>query len=478
MKKNILFNVALTLSNIVLPIVTFPYASHILGPSGIGKVQFAQTFVQYFSFLAALGVPIYGVRAIAQSKNNLQRRRVIFSNLVFLNFLFSLVFLLIYFFIVTSSDFLIRDKSFYIVGVLPIFLSFSNVDWFFAGTEKFKIIALRSIIAKLITSILIFVLVKNRIDDLVYFSLLIISILISNIYNIITLRGEFSIVFVNKKEIKYHIRPLILIFATVIAGSIYSTVDVLILGRIRGYTEVGFYSAATKINKMTVPVLTAISSAILPRLSFEFDNLNFAEGKKIVQNSLDVTTLLGIPLVMGVTFLAPELVKIIAGNEFNPAIISVQIMAPIILIISLSTIFSMQILTPLSKDLQNATSIFCGLIISVTLNLVLVYKYGYIGTTISYVTSELIVMLMFVYFAIKEIKFQIKWREILIYLTLSMTFIILINQLREIFISDLIVILLSILFCLIWYFGALYFIVRNNLVRKEVNLLLKSKIKH
>ena len=69
-KKNYFFNVILSISNILFPILTIPYASRILGPEGMGKVQFVNSFTQYFILLAALGIPIYGTREIAKLQNN------------------------------------------------------------------------------------------------------------------------------------------------------------------------------------------------------------------------------------------------------------------------------------------------------------------------------------------------------------------------------------------------------------------------
>jgi O-antigen/teichoic acid export membrane protein len=474
-KANIFFSIALTLSNILIPLVSFPYASHLLGPSGIGKVQFAQTFVQYFSFLAALGVPTYGIRAIAKSKNNDSEQRKVFSNLVFLNLIFSFFFLLIYALIIFNSTFLYQDLKFYIIGAVPILLSFSNVDWYFSGLEKFRLIAIRSILAKLLSTILIFVLVLDRNDELIYFFLISSSVLLNNIFNIISLRKLFSLKEVKRKEILLHIKPLLLIFSMVIAGSIYSAVDVIILGRLKGFVQVGYYSAASKITKMVIPILTAISAALLPRLSFEIQNANISEGKKMMQKSLEITFLLGIPIVFGVSFLAPELVKLIAGSEFLPAVIAVQLMAPVILIISISTICSVQILLSHAKDVQNAISIYIGLFISVVLNFFLMPRLGYIGATISNLCSELAVMIMFLIFSSRLIKLNFNWRDIIKSILISCFFLLIIEILRKFILINSLLVISSIILCSIWYFSLHFFVTKNEIIKKEITNLLKLR---
>ena len=70
MNRNYFYNLLLSVVNILFPIITFPYASHIIGPDGIGKVQHAIFFAESFALIAALGIPLYGISAIAKSNSD------------------------------------------------------------------------------------------------------------------------------------------------------------------------------------------------------------------------------------------------------------------------------------------------------------------------------------------------------------------------------------------------------------------------
>ena len=89
MKKNFLFNLLLSISNILFPIISFPYAARILGPAGIGKVQFIFSYAQYFALFAALGIPIYGVKEIAKHYQDEHKTKSIFLSLSSLFFIAS-----------------------------------------------------------------------------------------------------------------------------------------------------------------------------------------------------------------------------------------------------------------------------------------------------------------------------------------------------------------------------------------------------
>jgi O-antigen/teichoic acid export membrane protein len=82
MAKNYFYNLLLTIANLLFPLISFPYVSRVLGPDGIGKVQFAFSFAQYFAMIAGFGIPIYGMREIARHRNDVEGRSRVFLELV------------------------------------------------------------------------------------------------------------------------------------------------------------------------------------------------------------------------------------------------------------------------------------------------------------------------------------------------------------------------------------------------------------
>ena len=65
-RKNVFYNVLLAITQVLFPLITFPYLARTLGPEHVGVLNFAESFAKYFVLLAALGSPIYGVREIAK----------------------------------------------------------------------------------------------------------------------------------------------------------------------------------------------------------------------------------------------------------------------------------------------------------------------------------------------------------------------------------------------------------------------------
>ncbi|HCN82743.1 MAG TPA: flippase, partial [Sphingobacteriaceae bacterium] len=176
MSRNYFYNVLISLTNILFPIITFPYASHVLGPVGIGKVQFVISFAQYFALFAALGIPLYGITETARSKGNKDGLSKVFSELVFLHTLVGIAFSVIYFSIILLHPFFKPDIHLYIASGLIILLGFTSVDWFYSGIERYRLIAFRSVFIKTIAVIFLFVFVKSAGDYFNYLLILLFSL--------------------------------------------------------------------------------------------------------------------------------------------------------------------------------------------------------------------------------------------------------------------------------------------------------------
>ena len=70
---NLIVNGIKTLMSVLFPLITFPYASRILGASGIGKVNYASSIISYFSLIASLGISTYAIREGARIREDREK---------------------------------------------------------------------------------------------------------------------------------------------------------------------------------------------------------------------------------------------------------------------------------------------------------------------------------------------------------------------------------------------------------------------
>jgi len=467
MRKNIIYNILLSLTNILFPLISFPYAARILGPTGIGEVQFVMSFAQYFSIFAAIGIPIYGVREIAKVSDSPAKLSSTFLSLSTLFFLTSVVMTVLYFLVVFFHPFFSNNQAYYIIAGILVFLSFSYTDWYYSGIEAFHKITIRSIVIKTISLALLYTFVKTSNDIYNYLWISIFSILGNQVYNFIDIYFHLEI----KKpgfSFEPHIKPLLLIFGATIASSIYTLWDTIILYFLTTPEIVGYYTVSSKLTKLIIPVITAIGGALIPTITYHYSNQQIETAKSYLKSSLDVTIFTTIPVTVGLMTLAPELIYTFAGEAFKPGIITMQIMSILPIVIGLGHLLSFQLLIPFGQNKAVFVSMLIGLAVSIVANLVLVPLFLDKGAAISAVITETLVCAAYYYHISAENKFKIHYN--LLYQTIisSLVFVPIIAGIRMAFDNPIVICILSIFTCVLAYSILQFFVFKNVGVFKSI----------
>ncbi len=474
MKKNYIYNLLISIVNILFPILSFPYASRILGSVGIGKVQIVSSFAIYFSLIAALGIPIYGIQAVAKVRHNRKELSKVFSELIIIHFVMSIIVSVVYVFIISFFSFFAANIQLYYYSVLIVIMGFTSVDWFYIGLEEFRIISVRAVVVKIAALIFLFFFVKNLQDVRMYLFIFLFSILGNNFISFALINKSTSFIYKNI-NIKKHLRPLIFIFATNIATSMYMILDSVILGFLSTESAVGLYTASVKLTKISVPFITSLGVILLPNLSKGFNDNNQTQVQGLLNKSFLYISFFSIPIAMGLYVLAPEFIYVFSGMKFLNAIPCMQILSLLPVFIGFGYFFSIQILVPLGKNKEIFYSVVVGMLIGFALNFLFVPRMNEKGAAIANVTCEAIVTILYYYFIKKEYSFHYDWGLLLKSLLSSLFFIPIVLSVRSLNLNELFTLSISIVICSLSYFMAQYYFFKNQLILKII-VWLRIKI--
>ena len=215
--KNFIYNIIYQVLILILPLISAPYISRILGAEGIGTYSYTYSIVSYFVMFAMLGINNYGNRLIAQTRDDKEKLSINFWSLYILEFIITAIVLIAYIIFIT---FIIKeDKLMYILQFGYILSSFFDINWFFFGIEEFKITVTRNTIIKILSFVLLFIFVKTKSDIYIYTIILVISNFISNIVLWPFIFKRIKKVKISFKDIFKHLKPCIILFIPVIAVS-------------------------------------------------------------------------------------------------------------------------------------------------------------------------------------------------------------------------------------------------------------------
>lgn len=185
LKANYLFNLANTISGLLFPLITFPYASRILLADGIGQINFFQSIIQYITLLTCLGIPMYAIREVAKIRENIEERNKVTVEILLLHTSLTVVGYIIMILLVATVTKIQVDILLFLLLSTTIFFTAIGCEWFYQGVEDFKYITIRGLIVKTISVILLFLLVKTKEDIMWYAAYSVFGVLGGNVLSLI-----------------------------------------------------------------------------------------------------------------------------------------------------------------------------------------------------------------------------------------------------------------------------------------------------
>ncbi len=430
--------------NIIFPLITFPYVSRILMPEGIGKISFSQSIIAYFVVISTVGVSTYGIREAAKVRNDKEKLSKLVHELLIINMIATVITYLLLFIYITVQGNLNNNKDILLIMSVTILFTTLGVEWFYNAFEEYKYITMRSITMQLVSLVLLFVTVKTKNDFINYSILLVLSSVGSNVMNFFHTRKYIRYKKYKNYEFKKHIKPLAIMYGMSITGTFYLNVDSVMLGYISGDVAVGLYTTAMKIDKIILSIVISLGTVLIPRLSYYFNNDKKEMFNNLISKSLDLTLMLALPCIAGLSLLSSEVVLLISGKEFINAILAMKILSPIILVIGLSHLIGLQVLLPIGKEKYTLFSFGMGAITSIILNIILIPKFAHNGAAVATVAAESCVTLTQLYFGWEYMKDKIFTRSKLGYIIGSLSIVIVVTLVKKVFITNTYILLFSV----------------------------------
>lgn len=389
-KVNYILNLINTGTQMLFPLITFPYVCRVIEADGVGQVNFFQSIISYISLFTCLGIPMYAIREIARDRNDVVKMNRTATEILLLHSMLTLVgYIIVAILCLTVPQIQVNIPLFLILS-LTIFFTAIGCEWFYQGIEDFKYITIRGLIIKTISVILLFIFVKSKADLLYYGCYTVLGVLGGNIFNFFRLRKYIhreNIIF-SELHIKRHIKPVLKVFSFSVVTSIYLQLNTVLLGFFKNALAVGYFTAATKVMQMLLQMSSCLGSVMMPRASHLIAERKDSEFNNLIQKSYDFTLAIAMPIMVGLIFCAPSLITALCGVKFEHSILPSQIIAPIILMVAISNVFGVQVLFPKGKI--NIVTLCCGIgaVADLILNLCLIPFFSYIGTSIAYLGAE------------------------------------------------------------------------------------------
>ena len=387
--KNYLYNAGYQILNMVLPLITVPYISRVLGAHDVGINEYTNSWVTFFFLMGQMGITLYGNREVAYHRDDLYERSRIFWGVEALQILTISASFIAY--LMAVFLFSTTFKYYFLLQGIWIIATGFDVSWYFMGLENFKVTVVRNTFVRLISIVLIFTVIKDTGDLGKYIAILGGTQLVGNLTLWPYLKDNVVWVKVSKWHPFQHFYPALLLFIPTITTQVYLVLNRLMLGRMSTQVALGNFGQADKIVKFVLAIVTATGTVMLPHVANKFAKGDVKGVRNSLYSSFNFVSAISVPMMFGLMAISARFAPWFLGSDFELAGRNMFLESPIIVLIAWSNVTGTQYLMPVNRVKEYTTSVTIGAVSNVIFNLFLIEGWGANGAAVATVCSEFLV---------------------------------------------------------------------------------------
>ena len=389
---NAVFNTFYRMLDILFPLVSSGYVARMLTPEGVGRYAATANNVSYFVLLGSLGIQAYAIRETAKRRDDKKARDKLFSEMLVVNAVLTMAAILIFIGCMLLTSLFSSEKMLYFVCGFAIFINFINVDWYFQGTEEFKLIAIRSFVVKLLGLIAVILFIHSPEDVYTYALISVLSGLAYHLFNIVYASRRVVVSF-RDINIQPHIKSLVFLALCTVSTELYARMDITMLGIMDKNASVAYYSYAQKIVGLIIATAIAITAVFLPRLSYYYAG-DKAKFNKLTKFGADLMIFISFPTCLGIVAVASPLITLWLGEGYGDAVNCLMVLAFMIPLKCIGDIICYQVMMCAGKESYLMYSYLITMAVNFVNNLILIPRFGAFGASIASLLSEIIVFVL------------------------------------------------------------------------------------
>ena len=466
--KNYLYNAGYQILLLIVPLITTPYISRVLGAHASGINSYTNGWVTFFYLIGQMGISLYGNREVAYHRDDKHERSRIFWGIEALQLCSITLSFIAY--IVVVFAFSSTFRTYYLLQSLWIVAYGLDVSWYFMGMEDFRKTVVRNTIVKLFTTAMIFVVVRQQSDLWKYILLLGGAQVGGNLTLWPYLRNSIEWVKPSEWHPFTHLYPSLMLFIPTITTQVYMVVNKLMLGRIGAQDALGQFDYADKLIKVVLAVVTATGTVMLPHVAAMFAKGDYKAVRRSLYKSFDFVTALAVPMAAGVMAIGLKLAPWFLGSQYVPSGEVMCIEAPILVLIAWSNVTGTQYLMPIKRVREYTISVTVGAVVNIIANFFLIPKYSSNGAAVATVIAEFSVTAVQLYCVRSTIRRRDLFKELWRYLLAGAVMFVIVFRLDQMMTMNIVNLVIQVAVGVIIYALALY-LLRAPILKQGIEMI-------
>ncbi|WP_418417339.1 flippase [Blautia sp.] len=409
---NAFLNGLKTILSVIFPLITYPYAARVLQVENMGKVDFSNSVVSYFVLIAGLGISTYAIREGAKVRDNRDDLDKFSSEMFSINIISVLISILALIIVIVLVPKFHSYIPLIFVQSFAIFGNLIGVTWLYSIVEDYVYITVRSLVVHVVALVLLFLFVHGESDYVFYAATTVIANVGANIFNFIHAKKYVRIRLITKLNLKKHIKPILIIFASAVTTTIYVNSDKTILGFLSDEFHVGLYSTSVNVYTVLKSCIAAVILVALPRLSNYLATGHKKEYEKTAIDIFKMFMMILLPVMVGLFVTADAVIEIIAGSSYAEAATSLRILSISLVFSMIATYYTNAVLLPMNQEAIVLKGTALSAILNIVLNFILIGVFKQNGAAFTTLLAELLMCIYQYFYVRKVLRIKISLRYI------------------------------------------------------------------
>lgn len=342
---------------IIFPLISLPYLTRVLSTSAYGVVSYTKTIMTYMQLFVDFGFLLSGTKDIVNAIRRKQKIQKVVEEAFTARIVLGITGFILTLLISLVLPIARNNLLFTLLSYIPVFLTIFLFDFYFRGIEKMQIITIRFAIMKIVSTLLLFIFVKNDSNLILIPIFDILSSLLAVVVVIRELRrSNISIRISNLKIALRKIHESFIFFLSNATSTSLNAIFSIIIGIFLTESDVAFWGITMQIIGTIQAFSAPISDSVFPEM---VKTKNISLIKKILKYT---TPIIAIGTIM-VYVISPLIIKILGGDKYIPAITTLQIVSPCIFFGYLAIMLGWPTLGAIDKQNETTLSTIISLLV-------------------------------------------------------------------------------------------------------------------
>lgn len=379
-------------ANYLLPLVTIPYLTRVLGPLTWGLVAFAQAFGAYASIGIEYGFHLSATRAVTKNRDSIGELANLVAGVMGAKMVLTAGAVIIALCLGAWIPLFNAHPAFLWAAVFWAVAQSFSMLWYYQGLERMRLVAVLDVAGKAAATAGIFIVVHHPVDGWKVLALQGGGSLLSVVVAAAMVYREVPIKLPGWRMVRDTLRMGWSMFLFRGSMSLYGAGNAFILGLFASPEAVGFYAGAEKLARALMGLLVPIHQSLYPRLSNLVQH-NLPAAKRLGRSTMFLMSSMGAALSLAAFLGAPWAVPLILGKGFAASVPVLQVMAALPLLDALGTTFGVLWMVPLGLDRQFNRAVMAGGVLNLVLAVVFAPRFAQLGMAAAVVATEVFVVL-------------------------------------------------------------------------------------